>query len=115
MQADPVMGRLLVFLILGGLLLAAVITRIQLLDRSLWLDEAPVANSIGASAYTKRSITMTGCRRPHLFIALSRLVTVAFGTSYLAFQPLSVLSGIVSVPLFSFMALRIFPLPAFSL
>src|SRR5262245_39657246 len=85
-----IMRRSLVLLILCGLLAAGGITRVHLLDRSLWLDEAPVANSIGASAYTKRSITMTGCRRPHLFIALSRLVTAAFGTSYLAFQSLSV-------------------------
>lgn len=94
------MGCSLILLILCGLLAAGVITRVQFLDRSLWLDEARVANSIGASAYTKRSITMTGCRRTHLFIALSRLVTAAFGTSYLAFQPLSVLSGLVSVLLF---------------
>src|SRR5262245_1585196 len=43
-----VTGRPLMFLVLGGLLLAGVITRVQFLDRSLWLDEAWVANSIRA-------------------------------------------------------------------
>jgi len=43
------MGRSLILLILCGLLAAGVITRVQFLDRSLWLDEAWVANSIRAA------------------------------------------------------------------
>src|SRR5262245_66335876 len=45
-----IMRRSLVLLILCGLLVAGVITRVHLLDRSLWLDEAWVANSIRAAS-----------------------------------------------------------------
>ena len=109
------MGRPLVLLVLGGLLVAGVITRVQFLDRSLWLDEAWVANSIRAASlhqaiYYDDWLQTT----PPLFIALSRLVTTVFGTLNVAFRALPALSGIVSVLLFSFIALR-FLEPSFSL
>ena len=110
-----VMGRPLVLLVLGGLLVAGVITRIHLLDRSLWLDEAWVANSIRAASlheaiYYNDWLQTT----PPLFIALSRLVTAVFGTSNVAFRALPALSGIVSLLLFSFLALRLLK-PSFAL
>jgi len=110
-----VMGRPLVLLVLGGLLVAGVITRIHVLDRSLWLDEAWVANSIRAASlheaiYYNDWLQTT----PPLFIALSRLVTAVFGTSNVAFRALPALSGIVSVLLFSFLALRLLK-PSFAL
>lgn len=100
-------GRPLVFLVLGGLLLAGVITRIHLLDRSLWLDEAWVANSI-RSPSLQQAIYYDGWLQttPPLFIVLSRLITVFIGTSNVAFRALPALAGIVSVLLFAFIALR---------
>jgi hypothetical protein len=44
---------------------------------------------------------------PPLFIALSRIITVLIGRSNVAFRALPALSGIVSVLLFSFIALRL--------
>ena len=103
------MGRRpLVLLTLGGLLAAAVITRVHLLDRSLWLDEAWVANSIRASSLHQAIYYDDWLQtNPPLFIALSRLVTAVFGTSNVAFRALPALSGIVSMLLFSFIALRL--------
>ena len=110
-----VIERPLVLLVLGGLLLAGVITRIHLLDRSFWLDEAWVANSIRApnlhqAIYYDDWLQTT----PPLFIALSRLVTAVFGTSNAAFRALPALSGIVSVLLFSFIALKLLK-PSFAM
>jgi uncharacterized membrane protein len=110
-----VMGRPLVLIVLGGLLVAGVITRIHLLDRSLWLDEAWVANSIRAptlhqALYYDDWLQTT----PPLFIALSRLITVLIGTSNVAFRALPALSGIVSVLVFSFIALRLLK-PSFAM
>jgi uncharacterized membrane protein len=110
-----VIGRPLVFLVLGGLLLAGFITRLYLLDRSLWLDEAWVANSIRAPSlhqaiYYDDWLQTT----PPLFIALSRLTTALIGTSNVAFRVLPALSGIVSLLLFAFIALR-FLKPSFAM
>jgi uncharacterized membrane protein len=103
-----VTGRRLVLLILGGLLLAGVITRVQFLDRSLWLDEAWVANSILAASLPQAIYYDDWLQTtPPLFVALTRLVTAVFGTSNAAFRALPALSGIVSVALFSFVALRL--------
>jgi uncharacterized membrane protein len=110
-----VMGRPLVLLILGGLLVAGVITRIHLLDRSLWLDEAWVANSIRAASLQQAIYYDDWLQTtPPLFIALSRLVTAVFGTSNLAFRALPALAGIVSVLFFFFMALRLLK-PSFAM
>src|SRR5262245_20522322 len=110
-----VMGRFLVLLVLGGLMAAAVISRIHLLDRSLWLDEAWVANSIRAASLQQAIYYDDWLQTtPPLFIALSRLVTAVFGTSNVAFRALPALSGIVSVVLFSFMALRLLK-PSFAI
>jgi uncharacterized membrane protein len=81
----------------------------------LWLDEAWVANSIRAASlqqaiYYDHWLQTT----PPLFIALSRLVTAVFGTSNVAFRALPALSGIVSVLLFSFLALRLLK-PSFAI
>src|SRR5262245_41095752 len=110
-----VTGRALVLLVLGGLLLAGVITRVQFLDRSLWLDEAWVANSIRAASLQQAIYYDDWLQTtPPLFIALSRLVTAVFGTSYVAFRALPAFSGIVSVLLLSFMALRLLK-PSFAM
>jgi hypothetical protein len=109
------MGRPLVLLVLGGLLLAGVITRVQFLDRSLWLDEAWVANSILAASLPQAIYYDDWLQTtPPLFIALSRLVTAVFGTSNAAFRGLPALSAIVSVLLFSFVALRLLK-PSFAM
>src|SRR5262245_51806640 len=110
-----IMGRSLILLILCGLLAAGVITRVQFLDRSLWLDEAWVANSIRAPSLQQAIYYDEWLQtNPPLFIALSRLVTAVFGTSNVAFRALPALSGIVSVLLFSFMALRLLK-PSFAM
>src|SRR5262245_17269147 len=110
-----VTGRPLMFLVLGGLLLAGVITRVQFLDRSLWLDEAWVANSIRAPSLQQAIYYDDWLQTtPPLFIALSRLVTTVFGTSNVAFRALPALSGIVSVLLFSFMAIKLLK-PSFAM
>jgi 4-amino-4-deoxy-L-arabinose transferase-like glycosyltransferase len=93
---------------LGGLFIAGFITRVQFLDRSLWLDEAWVANSIRAASlhqaiYYDDWLQTT----PPLFIALSRLITALFGTSNAALRALPAFSGIISVMLFLFLAVRL--------
>lgn len=108
-------GRPMILLGLGGLLIAGVITRVQFLERSLWLDEAWVANSIRAASlhqaiYYDAWLQTT----PPLFIALSRVITTLFGTSNAAFRALPVFSGIISVMLFSFLAVRLLK-PCFAL
>jgi hypothetical protein len=109
------MGRPLVLLVLGGLLLAGVITRVQFLDRSLWLDEAWVANSILAASLPQAIYYDDWLQTtPPLFVALTRSVAAVFGTSNVAFRALPALSGIVSVLLFSFIALRLLK-PSFAL
>jgi uncharacterized membrane protein len=109
------MGRPLVLLVLGGLVLAGVITRVQFLDRSLWLDEAWVANSILAPSLSQAIYYDDWLQTtPPLFVALTRLVTAVFGTSNVAFRTLPALSGIVSVLLFSFIALRLLK-PSFAM
>ena len=109
------MGRPLVLLVVGGLLLAGVITRVQFLDRSLWLDEAWVANSILAPSLSQAIYYDDWLQTtPPLFVALTRFVTAVFGTSNVAFRTLPALSGIVSVLLFSFIALRLLK-PSFAM
>jgi uncharacterized membrane protein len=109
------MGRPLMLLVLGGLVLAGVITRVQFLDRSLWLDEAWLANSILAASLPQAIYYDDWLQTtPPLFVALARLVTAVFGTSNVAFRALPALSGIVSVLLFSFIALRLLK-PSFAM
>jgi hypothetical protein len=104
----PVMERPLMLVVLGGLLLAGVVTRVQFLDRSLWLDEAWVANSILAQSLLEAIYYDDWLQTtPPLFVGLTRLVTAVFGTSNVAFRALPALSGIVSVLLFSFIALKL--------
>jgi len=101
-------GRPLLFLALGGLLLVGAITRISYLDRSLWLDEAWVANSIrSGSLYQAFYYDDWLQTTPPLFIVISRLITTLFGASNVAFRMLPVFAGIVSILLFSFIALRL--------
>jgi hypothetical protein len=101
-------GHYLMFLVLGCLLVAGVMTRIQFLDRSLWLDEAWVANSIRAASlrdaiYYDEWLQTT----PPLFVALGRIVTGFLGASNVTFRLVPAFFGIVSIPLFSFIALKI--------
>jgi hypothetical protein len=109
------MERPLVLVVLGGLLLAGVVTRVQFLDRSLWLDEAWVANSVLAASLPQAIYYDNWLQtNPPLFVAITRLVTAVFGTSNVAFRALPALSGIVSVLLFSFIALRLLK-PSFAM
>ena len=96
------------FLVLGCLLLAGVMTRVQVLDRSLWLDEAWVANSIRAASLHEAIHYNDWLQTtPPLFIALSRIVTAVFGTSNIGFRLLPVFFGIVSILLFFFLAVKL--------
>lgn len=100
--------RPLIFLLMGSLLVAGIIMRVHLLDRSLWLDEAWVANSIRAASLHEAIYYADWLQTtPPLFIALSRLITALFGTSNLVLRALPALSGIASVILISFLALRL--------
>ena len=82
-------GRLFLLLALGGLLFVGGITRLSYLGRSLWLDEAWVANSIqSASLYQGFYYDDWLQTTPPLFIATSRLITTLFGTSNIAFRAL---------------------------
>ena len=96
------------FFALAGLLLAGVPVRLSSLDRSLWLDEAWVANSIqSASLYQSFYYDHWLQTTPPLFITISRLITNLFGTSNIAFRALPALAGIASILLFSVVALRL--------
>lgn len=102
------MRRPFVLFCLCSMLLAGVVSRVYLLDRSLWLDEAWVANSM-------RAVTLQGAlyyaewlqTTPPLFIALGRLFTLLFGTSNSAFRALPALAGIIAVLLFALIAFRL--------
>jgi len=103
-----VVGRPILFLTLGGLLLAGAIVRLSYLERSLWLDEAWVANSIqsptlyGALYYDDWLQTT-----PPLFVVMSRVIATLFGTSNVAFRILPAVAGIISILLFGFTAFRL--------
>jgi len=108
-------GGPVVLLILCALLVAGVASRVHLLDRSLWLDEAWVANSILASSlrgalYYDAWLQTT----PPLFIVLARFFTDLFGTSNTALRALPAFSGIIAVFLLSFLAFRLLK-PSFAL
>ena len=110
-----VIGRPFTLLVVGGLLMVGIVIRVQFLDRSLWLDEAWVANSIRApSLYQAIYYDDWLQTTPPLFIVLSRLITTLFGTSNVAFRALPAFSGIISVLLFSFIALRLLK-PSFAM
>src|SRR5689334_949174 len=82
-----VVGRPILFLTLGGLLLAGAIMRLSYLDRSLWLDEAWVANSV-QSPTLHEAFYYDGWLQttPPLFVVMSRVITTLFGTSNVAFR-----------------------------
>lgn len=109
------LGRPVVLFILCALLLAGVASRVHFLDRSVWLDEAWVANSMQA-------VTLRGAfyydawlqTSPPLFIALGRLFIFVFGTSNVALRALPACSGILAIFLLSFLAFRLLR-PSFAL
>lgn len=109
------LGRSVVLLILCALLVAGVASRVYFLDRSVWLDEAWVANSLQA-ATLQEAFYYDGWLQtsPPLFIALGRLFTFVFGTSNVALRALPAFSGIISVFLLSFLAFRLLR-PSFAL
>jgi predicted membrane-bound mannosyltransferase len=97
------------------LAVAGVMIRVQFLGRSLWLDEAWVANSIRAESlhdalYYDRWLQTT----PPLFVILSRIIDEFFGTSNLTLRLLPAFFGIASIPLFFLMAFRLLK-PGFAL
>jgi hypothetical protein len=99
---------LCVYLVLSGLFVAAIITRIHLLGRSLWLDEAWVANAIAATSLHEAVYYPEWLQTaPPLFIVLARWTTQLLGTSNVALRILPALAGIVSVLLISRIALRL--------
>jgi 4-amino-4-deoxy-L-arabinose transferase-like glycosyltransferase len=103
-----VVGRPILFLTLGGLLLVGAIVRLSYLDRSLWLDEAWVANSIQSptlheALYYDDWLQTT----PPLFVVMSRVSATLFGTSNVAFRIFPAVAGIISILLFGFIAFRL--------
>jgi len=108
-------GHPVVLLILFALLVAGIASRVYFLDRSLWLDEAWVANSMlepslrGALYYSEWLQTS-----PPLFIALGRFFTYLFGTSNAALRFLPAFSGVIAVLLMSFLAFKLLR-PSFAL
>jgi len=95
-------------LILGGLLVIGAIMRLSYLDRSLWLDEAWVANSVQSSTlheafYYDDWLQTT----PPLFLVISRVITTLFGTSNVTFRIFPAVAGIISILLFGFIGFRL--------
>src|ERR1044071_1233527 len=73
-------GRAVLVLILGGILVFGAIMRLSYLDRSLWLDEAWVANSIQAPTLTEAFYYGDWLQTtPPLFVVVSRVITTLFG------------------------------------
>ena len=105
----------IVLLILCPLLLAGIASRVHLLGRSLWLDEAWVANSMQAP-------TLSGAffyddwlqTSPPLFIALGRASILLLGTSNVALRVLPACFGVLAILLFVFIAFK-FLKPTFAL
>ena len=84
------------------------IMRLSYLDRSLWLDEAWVANSVQSTTlyeafYYDDWLQTT----PPLFVVMSRVITTLFGTSNIAFRIFPAVAGIISILLFGFIAFRL--------
>ena len=109
------LDRPVVLLILCALLVAGVASRVHFLDRSLWLDEAWVANSMQAAslrgAFYYDEWLQTS---PPLFIVIGRFFIYLFGTSNVALRVLPAFSGIIAVFLLSFLAFRLLR-PSFAL
>jgi hypothetical protein len=107
--------RPVVLLILCFLLLAGIASRIHLLGRSLWLDEAWVANSMQAptlsGAFFYEDWLQTS---PPLFIALGRVSILLLGTSSVALRFLPAFAGILAMFLFAVLAFK-FLRPIFAL
>ena len=109
------LGRPVVLFILCALLVAGVVSRVYFLDRSVWLDEAWVANSMQAASLREAFYYDEWLQTsPPLFIALGRLFTYLFGTSNVALRALPAFSGIIAVLLLSFLAFRLLR-PSFAL
>jgi hypothetical protein len=108
-------GRPVGLIVLFALLVAGVVSRVYFLDRSVWLDEAWVANSLLArslgEAFYYDAWLQTS---PPLFIVLGRVFTYFFGTSNVALRALPAISGIIAVVLLAFLALRLLR-PSFAL
>ena len=100
-------GRAVGFFVLCVLLAAGVVSRVHFLDRSVWLDEAWVANSMQAESLRGALYYDAWLQTsPPLFIVLGRFFLYLFGTSNVALRALPAFSGIIAVFLFSYVALR---------
>jgi hypothetical protein len=114
-MAIPATHRFGFYAILLLLFIAAVLTRSHSLDRSLWLDEAWVANSILEPTIHEmlyyRSWLQTS---PPLFLILVRWVVAMLGISNDVFRLIPVVFGVLSVVLMIYVARR-FLRPFFSL
>jgi hypothetical protein len=108
-------GRYVVSFVFCALLVAGVASRLSFLDRSVWLDEAWVANSMQTESLREALYYDAWLQtNPPLFIALGRVFIYLFGTSNVALRVLPAFCGIVAVVLFSFLALRLLR-PSFAL
>src|SRR5712692_930629 len=97
-----------VSVILSVLFIAGIITRVHLLGRSLWLDEAWVANAALAPSLREAIYYDAWLQTsPPLFIVLTRFAALLFGVSNATLRIVPTLSGIASVILVSFIALKL--------
>jgi hypothetical protein len=97
-----------VSLILSVLFIAAVFTRVHLLGRSLWLDEAWIANAVLAPSLREAIYYDAWLQTaPPFFIVLTRLALLLFGISNATLRIVPALSGIASAILISFIALKL--------
>ena len=108
-------GRPIVLIVLCALLVAGVVSRVYFLDRSVWLDEAWVANSLQAESLREALYYDDWLQTsPPLFIVLGRFSTYLFGASNVALRALPAFAGIIAVVFLSFLALRLLK-PSFAL
>jgi hypothetical protein len=103
------------YAVLALLLIVGLLTRIHSMDRSLWLDEAWVANSvleptISDTVYYRDWLQTS----PPLFLLLMRFVVGILGVSNEAFRVIPALFGFFSVILMALSAARLLR-PSFSL
>lgn len=98
-----------------GLFLLGVFFRVHLLNRSLWLDEAWVANSLTTTTLYESFYYADWLQTtPPLFIMIARITSHLIGSSNWAFRLIPALAAILSLCLLIFIAWR-FLQPYFAL
>ena len=99
----PLSGSSTLKLLIGLMALGAALRILRYLsDRSLWLDEAYLANSILTYSFKQLLTTplMHWQAAPPGFLLLQKLAMTVFGTSEYALRIVPLLAGLGSIPLF---------------